>query len=640
MPLLLLIITASVFLSYYFLLIRFKVQCPHQKIILAGLFGFSQIILTQLFLGIVGLLYLPAVIFFNVGIFLMVAVCSRVFEKDPYGILREEYRRLAGSFRNAFAAENAFLLALGGGVLLWIAIVIYLFPVREYDSVTYHLPPICQYIINHRISLLPVEINKRFAFPENAELLFMWPMIFLHSQQFVNTVQLVMVLWGVVVIYGLARLLGITSKIAFFVSLLFFFTPIVVPQIGTCYIDCVMTVFILTVLYCAAMFYRSNRLLYFYSTALAAGLLWGMKYNGFLFILMVTPFLWGRRGIRLKHWAVFFVILLVAGGFWYLRNFWIFKTPVYPALFSHEASGVFPYYSRTVNPVEFLMLIPSKFLLLWKDVGLGSFNGGYGLIFWGMALPAWFYIWSRSILQKNKFDFWVYLPLVVGIGQLMFPSLDRYEYLPRYSIFIVAIGLLALGQVMVVFTRFDYFRKGIKVLCIIFAVIAIVRGDDDFGWGIEKPIKDIVAGKYISRQSYCWGYENCQVWGALDYLTVNDPKGLTVYLASGNWINPVNVYGYGTKLQNRIWNIQKDKSFPPDAFLFVNIAKDANLSKIYRGGEIALKDVMVNSEFILIERTDNDFLFIRKNFFKDSQKQQLLNKYYRIMGEKRPVLAL
>jgi len=580
MPLLLLIITASVFLSYYFLLIRFKVQCPHQKIILAGLFGFSQIILTQLFLGIVGLLYLPAVIFFNVGIFLMVAVCSRVFEKDPYGILREEYRRLAGSFRNAFAAENAFLLALGGGVLLWIAIVIYLFPVREYDSVTYHLPPICQYIIDHRISLLPIEINKRFAFPENAELLFMWPMIFLHSQQFVNTVQLALVLWGVVVIYGLARLLGITSKIAFFVSLLFFFTPIVVPQIGTCYLDCITTVFILTVLYCAAMFYRSHRLLYFYSTALAAGLLWGMKYNGFLFILMVTPFLWGRRGIRLKHWAVFFVILLVAGGFWYLRNFWIFKTPVYPALFSHEASGVFPYYSRTVNPVEFLMLIPSKLLLLWKDVGLGSFNGGYGLIFWGMALPAWFYIWSRSILQKNKFDFCV------------------------------------------------------------FAVIAIVRGDDDFGWGIEKPIKDIVAGKYISRQSYCWGYENCQVWGPLDYLTVNDPKGLTVYLASGNWINPVNVYGYGTKLQNRIWNIQKDKSFPPDAFLFVNIAKDANLSKIYRGGEIALKDVMVNSEFILIERTDNDFLFIRKNFFKDSQKQQLLNKYYRIMGEKRPVLAL
>ena len=33
----------------------------------------------------------------------------------------------------------------------------------------YHLPPVFQYLINHRISLLPVEARAQFAYPQNTE---------------------------------------------------------------------------------------------------------------------------------------------------------------------------------------------------------------------------------------------------------------------------------------------------------------------------------------------------------------------------------------------------------------------------------------------------------------------------------------
>ena len=121
------------------------------------------------------------------------------------------------------------------------------------------------------------------------------------------------------------------------------------------------------------------------------------------------------------------------------------------------------------------MLIPSKLFLLWKDTGLGSLHGGYGLIFWGLALPAWFYVWAKSIIQRSRLDFWIYSLLIIGLGQLMWVSLEDYIWTARYSIFVVAIGLLALGQVLIIFDKIIFFRRGIKILCVLFAVLAVVH---------------------------------------------------------------------------------------------------------------------------------------------------------------------
>ena len=647
MILLLLFITAFIFLAYYFLLIKLKLDCPHQKIILAGLLSCNQIILTQLLVGVVGLLYLPVVIFLNIGVSTVITIYSRVFQKEIRPVLQEEYQNIVIGIKNSLSLGSIFLLVLIGLTLIWISIAIYLLPPRYFDDLTYHLPPIYEYIFNHKISLLSVKFNNRFAFPENAELLFLWPAIFLHSQQFVSCVQFITALWGVVAVYGLARLQGISSKISCFVSLLFLLTPVVLAQMGICFIDVTISVLTLIVLYCVLMFHRNNRLLYFYFTALALGLLWGMKYNEFLFLFMVAPFLYVKRKIQPRHWFGFIAVLLIAGGFWYLRNFLIFKTPVYPPFFPVKYPYVYSDHLENYSLGVFLTSIPSKLLLLWKDTCLESLQ--YGPIFWGLALPAWFYVWARSIVQRNMLVGWMYSWFIVGVGQLMLLPLQDYHQhnVARYSIFVVALGLLALGQVMMTFDRIVFFRKTIKVLCILFAIFVVVHlGKNEPSYRIDEPIKDIAAGKYISEQSYCGYGADCQVWAAIDYFTADDSKGLSIYVGSMFKEDVANALDYGMKLQNRIWNIQKGKKHQPDAFLFINVVKDQRSSRGYCHAAVTQEDVKLDPEYLLIVQVHDYFLsqdfylFMRRDYFKDPKKLKLLMNYYRITGRAMPLTVI
>jgi len=628
------ITTAFIFFSYYFLSFRLRVESSHQRIILAGLWSFGQIILTQLILGLLGFLYLPLVVYFNISITVIVIAVSSVIKQNPRQLFVEEYQRIVRGIRCVYSLENAFLIILIVFTFIWIVAAIYYLPLIRMDDLTYHLPPIYEYIINHRIFLLPVDVSKGFAFPENAELLFMWPTIFLHSQGFAQTPQLVVALWGAVLLYGMAR--GISAKTSMFISLLFLLTPVVLFQMGTGLVDVMIAVFILAVLYCAVMFYQSNRLLYFYSAALAAGLLTGMKYNGLFFVPLVIPILCLRWKIRLRHWLGFILILLLAGGGWYLRNFLVLKMFIYPSPFSNgcETPPYFPF-SESKDLWGFLMYIPSKLFLLWNDPGLGSLNGGYGLIFWGMGLPAWFYVWGRSIKQKNVLDFWIHLSLIISFAPLMWIPVKDFVATPRYSIFVVVLGILALGQVMAIFSHINYFRRAIKTLCAIFAVLSV--GHLSNHWPdykiIDTPVHDLISDKFISKYSYCNGWppsRDCQVWGIMDYLTANDRQGLSTYIVSKWPLDEADAYGYGTKLQNRIWNLQQNKSKLPDAFLFRD--KDAKFKLKDFGPEFSFEKLMNDSDYLFVSRKPRSLLFIRKSIFQNPKRKQLLINYYKVTG--------
>jgi len=65
-----------------------------------------------------------------------------------------------------------------GFVFIWGALVVYFLPTKGFDVFAYHLTPIYEYIVCHKIFLLPVKFYSHFSFPQNAELLFLWPAIF------------------------------------------------------------------------------------------------------------------------------------------------------------------------------------------------------------------------------------------------------------------------------------------------------------------------------------------------------------------------------------------------------------------------------------------------------------------------------
>ena len=154
-----------------------------------------------------------------------------------------------------------------------------------------------------------------------------------------------------------------------------------------------------------------------------------------------------------------------------------------------------------------------------------------------------------------------------------------------------------------------------KILCVLFAFMSVVHlTNNRASYRIDRPINDFIRGKYISAQLYCADNgPNCQMWAMLDYLTLNDPKGLSCYLPLIT-VESRLAYVYGTKLQNRIWNFQEDKIQMPDAYLFLDLVNGKKIGFTYL-------DAAITPEKMLLRP---DYLFIRKDYFMNFQKKKLL----------------
>ena len=629
--------TLLIFLSHYFLFVQLGIREVHQKIIFAGLLTCAQVILTEMVLGLLGWLYLPYLVLVNGTITAMVFLYVYISDTKEIISFKNEAAVFFRGTKSALSPANAALLALAVFVCVWMAAVVYFLPPRGSDDIVYHLPPVYEYIINHKIFLLPVMMDGHFSFPQNAELLFMWPAIFWHSQQFVDSVQVIVAFWAVVVVYGLARALEVTAKTALFVAFLFLFTPVVLAQMGSNYTDIIMGVFFLAALYCAVMFYKTNRLIYFYTMALAGGLAWGMRYDSMILLPTLVPFLFkGGRSTSKKHIVGGLAIFLTAGGFWYLRNFLLLGNPAYPLDITRGGFGIIKVGRQETYIIGFLKNITRKSLILWQDKGLGSLHGGYGLVFWGIALPAWCYIFVRSIIKREALSFWLSLPLFIGVAKLILLPLKCFPFIGRYSLFIVALALVALGQVLTIFYREVSFRRVVKSSCVALAMLSVIQlSAVGFpGYQIIRPIRDFVKNKYITEEHYIITSEAprslIQAWALLDYLTMDDPRGLSCYTAmhkiatlfpmEKTLVSPL----YGTHLQTRVWNLQQDKTLPPDAFLYWGPLDSLH----YFGTPITPQEVMRNPDYILVLQDKHSAvsLFLRKDFLKNPNKQQRLKK--------------
>ena len=83
-----------------------------------------------------------------------------------------------------------------------------------------------------------------------------------------------------------------------------------------------------------------------------------------------------------------------------------------------------------------------------------------------------------------------------------------------------------------------------------------------------------------------------------------------------------------------------------NAFLFINVVKDQRSSRGYCHAAVTQEDVKLDPEYLLIVQVHDYFLsqdfylFMRRDYFKDPKKLKLLMNYYRITGRAMPLTVI
>ncbi len=627
------LINSLILISFYLLTARIKIHSFSERMMVTIFLWMSQIIFTELTLGILSLLYIQWLALFNILISISLLFFS-LSKIQANQVIREDIKSIRLHLGSILAPENKILLCLGFFVMLWFTAASYFLPPRGgADDIFYHLPPVYEFIIKHQIYLMPIyKIKYTFAFPLNAELFFMWPAIFFHDQRWVDFVQVIFALSGSLTVYAFARLLGQTVRLAFFLGLLFFFSPVVLHQAESNYIDLISTTFFMTTLYFSIKFALKGATRDLYFAGICGGILLGIKYFFILFWISFQGFILPRL-LRLKFTQklIYLTFILIFCGYWYLRNFLILDNIFYPITLFKKNLGVFftgSNHFELGNEVSLFFL--KLYNLYFKDLGLGTFNGGFGLVYWSIAFPCWIYILGKSILykEKNKLNLWLFWSQpIIGFGLLLLTPVREMEWSVRWIIFVIPIGLLALGEILTLIDKkFSNFIKFFSVTASYLSVMILSLSSLPnyiFTSALDDSLHNRKSSEFRYYKDSSWYLPFMRfVAEPLDFLTPN--QGLLCYIAAdpeSYWLTNI----YGSRFQNRVWNLENNLNPDPDAIIFQNFE---NKPLFYLGKKITLEQVEKDSRYSLITQTNLTLLFIRNDILNADNRLNLLKIYY------------
>ncbi len=241
-------------------------------------------------------------------------------------------------FLATFGAFFAALLAAG----LWS-------PGFDHDPMTYQLHFAASWLENKSIDMVPAPFgDPSHAYgPQLASLFYLWLLAPLPSDMLAINGGAFFLLVLVVAVAGLAKELGAKKGREFSAALFLLLCPLLVHQGRSALNDVAVAAFFVSGLF---FFIRSVRLKgapELFAGLLCAGLLAGCKYTAAPLVLSLMPlalaglFRAGGRKAFLSL-ALGIAVAVPAGGWWYLRNWAVAGSPVFPIEISFGDAMVLP----------------------------------------------------------------------------------------------------------------------------------------------------------------------------------------------------------------------------------------------------------------------------------------------------------
>ena len=141
-----------------------------------GLLMGAQIVLSEIVLGALGMLYFSWVV--GVNLATSTAVIAWLYFSGRLPTRHEihlKLKALTTRVRRNIGWEIIALSTILFLLVLWFCVATYFLPPRGIDDLVYHLPPLYEFVKNHEISLLPLDLRHNFAMPFGGDFLFLWP---------------------------------------------------------------------------------------------------------------------------------------------------------------------------------------------------------------------------------------------------------------------------------------------------------------------------------------------------------------------------------------------------------------------------------------------------------------------------------
>ena len=309
-----------------------------RRMLLWCVFAFAQVVATSAALGFLGILTCDALIVANVAVLIAVAVARR---------------RRASEGADSVPADGPYAyFALAVAAMAMFVCAAYLrlglsLPLNHIDDLTHHLRFPVEWMKARRIFICfaPFGFDAPSYAPCNAELFYLWLLAPFRDDVLAKVGQFPFFLASAVAVYRLAKQLGAGASGALLGACVFLLSPAAARQSVTCNVDVALVFLLVSGVSLLLDYQRDRTTRSLAAFAVALGLMLGTKLfaalPGLCLLIAGAPAFLGLhqvgarwrfdRGRAIVAKALTGGIAVFAfGGFWYLRNWVVTGSALYP----------------------------------------------------------------------------------------------------------------------------------------------------------------------------------------------------------------------------------------------------------------------------------------------------------------------
>lgn len=581
----------------------FKINALIDFLISFCIIYFSQIVLSELFLGVFNCLNLNNLLLLNSSILLIVWLVARNIN---FVLTSTEKERTKKGLREILEDKTALFLIsiiiIFSTVKLGINLVN---PPFGWDSLNYHFTFAVEWLKNANLNLgMTISDDPSPPYyPINGSLLYLWFMLPLKNVFLADLAQVPFFCVAFLAIFSLARKAGLSRDKSFYASAIFFITPNFFKQLSIAYVDVMV----------AALFFTSAAYLFLLNSqfcwrhivlfSMSLGLLIGTKTIALpysLILLLPLTYL-SLKNIKKWHLLLLSIFIITSlGGFSYIRNFIATGNPLYPLDFKILGHSVFKgvmdsFVYRAHFKIEDYKI--SK-LLFHEGLGLQSLLFVLPGVFLGLPVL----IIKRKKIIDLKLAYFFVIPILIYLiyryaiplanTRYLYPLLGVSTIIGFYCLDCLKVPkkvLQALVVISAISSCFELAKKqelAVSVVSALLFFLCLVF----FNKYIKKILKNFAKPVFV----YCSIVITLSVLIALqrDYIKNEFPRYKKMVKYSGFWVDATDgwlwlnrqTYGnniayvgrpvafplYGSGFKNNVYYVSVNKTDPAKLHYFKN----------------------------------------------------------------------